>query len=190
MNGVALVLVALSQDPLAEVRDEIRRLREENAQLHERLGQLERQTTENARTIHRLRQAIKLSAAAPAPDTPLSLPPPSRGLAEPRTEYRPPPPPLPAGPKSDTEEADRLLKLATPLYQDLARRMEDPPSEATALRSVLASAKEAERHLVDAQARYVGAAAGNPALDGRARAIGELLVPLRASIRDIEGMLK
>lgn len=57
---LALLLPALSQDPVEELKKEIERLKKENAELRQRVNELDDAALENARTITRLSQAVKL----------------------------------------------------------------------------------------------------------------------------------
>lgn len=74
MLWLALIAPLLVQEPSADdLRKEIEKLKKQNAELHERLGLLEQSAVEDAQTIQRLRQVVKLlesSAPATAPSTP------------------------------------------------------------------------------------------------------------------------
>ena len=56
----ALLLPVLSQEPVEELKKEIERLKKENLELRQRVNELDESTLENALTITRLRQAVKL----------------------------------------------------------------------------------------------------------------------------------
>src|SRR6478672_1009367 len=80
MFWMALVASLLVQDPADDLRKEIEKLKKQTVELQERLSLLEQASVEDAQTIQRLRQVVKLlesnvPAEPSAPKNPGVLPP-------------------------------------------------------------------------------------------------------------------
>src|SRR5262245_36087535 len=68
MFWMSLLLALAVQDPTDELRKEIEKLKKQTAELQEKVGLLEQSALEDAQTIQRLRQAVRLlEANGPAP---------------------------------------------------------------------------------------------------------------------------
>ncbi len=77
LSWIVLASGLLLQDPLDDLKKELEQVKKDNAELRERVTLLDKQTSEDARVILRLRQALKLhegGAAAPPPVAPVAIP--------------------------------------------------------------------------------------------------------------------
>src|ERR1041384_327449 len=68
MFWMALVASLRVQDPTDELRKEVEKLKKQTVELQERLSLLEQAAVEDAQTIQRLRQVVKLLESAPSSD--------------------------------------------------------------------------------------------------------------------------
>jgi hypothetical protein len=71
---MALLIPVLLQEPADDLRKEIDKLKKQNVELQERLSLLEQSAVEDAQTIQRLRQVVKLLEGATPADAPSPVP--------------------------------------------------------------------------------------------------------------------
>ena len=92
MLWMALVAALFVQDPTDELRKEVERLKKQTAELQERLSLLEQASLEDAQTIQRLRQVVKLLESNVPSDSPAA--PRNPGAPAPKPDTLGPPKPI------------------------------------------------------------------------------------------------
>jgi hypothetical protein len=84
---MALLLPLMMQDPADDLRKELLQLKKQNLELQERLSLLEQSAVEDAQTIQRLRQVVKLLESGTPSDAPAS--PKNTGAPAPKPQLAP-----------------------------------------------------------------------------------------------------